>query len=192
MGQAAFIKDQQEKVRGIPDAMEAEKAKEDGEVAAKEDGRWTYFTAEKNAKSPVTPEELQVMNNERDTAVKEHTDKGEYAQVREGQTFTSIDSQGVIRHYSPHDIKQSEDGRLYRVLYQDKKLTDSKAPNMPVIKRVKLVKGKYVEDGKQMVLEDNMWLRNGVLQAIVRSDGKYSHHGKECKSYRSISKIYSS
>jgi len=188
-GQKKFIEEQQDAVKGIPDALEESNKKEDVKTDAVKESRFTEFSTIKNTKPRVTAEELQTMNNDRDAAVKEHTEKGEYAQVREGKTFTSIDSEGVVRNYTEHDIVQAENGRLFRVMYQNYKGTDSKAPNMPVIKEVVMEKGRYKEASKQTVLKDNSWIKHGVLQGIVRADGKYSHHSTDWKSYRTIDTV---
>lgn len=188
--QAKWLKDQAKKTKDAPaNLKESAEKTEEAETKKKTSG-FVDYNAIRNNKISLTPQELLENNEAVDADIKKATAAGEYANLREGSTFSSVDPKGVVRNYSKFDIVQNQDGQLFQVMFQNRANSDSRFANMPVLKQVELIKGRYKLSGSLAVLPENNMLRNGVLQAIVKADGKPTGgHEKVWKSYRMIDTI---
>jgi len=150
--------------------------------------RYTTFGEMEAADVGMTAGDLEVSVKEKDAKIRENISEGKYADIREGQTFTSIDTKGKVAVYSPHDILQSEGGKFYRVDRQHDRGT--KKSGMPEIQEVQLdEKGQWKVIGKLTELKRNDFLRNGVLQAMLSAKGEYRGHLKDWTAYPLIDTV---
>jgi len=187
-GQAKFTSLQRTAMKNAPEA--AKKANLDDietEDAKTRSTGFMSYTELLESKPPLTVQELRDLNDKYSSEVSETPNE---RAVAKDTSFSSRDSKGDVRVWTPGDLTRSTDGRHFVVDSQNESNSSfgETGTTMPIVYEVVQNKeGVFVKKkgALKVVLRDNSLLRPEVQQSTY-SKGKYFYRGTKWAPYVNI------